>query len=227
MAKPMTEENFDTRGEATRLALIHAGLELFGEYGFKATTTRMLADHAKANVSAIPYYFKNKEGLYTGVVEYIADQVRRQIGGTLANVSAALDNPEFNKDEARRHLLAMMASLSYLFLENKEARSWALILLKEQIKPSAAFDVVYDNIMRHVHQVISTLIARVLECKPDDNIAIIKTHMLIGQILIFLSARETLLRRLGVKELTPEYLQMIQELLEQHVLACVQVAEDA
>ncbi|MFP4031684.1 MAG: TetR family transcriptional regulator, partial [Desulfococcaceae bacterium] len=59
------------RGDETRRALIHAGLELFGEYGIKGTSTRMLAELSGANVAAIPYHFGSKRGLYLAVVAHI------------------------------------------------------------------------------------------------------------------------------------------------------------
>jgi AcrR family transcriptional regulator len=221
----MIEENFDKRGEATRQALIKAGLELFGEYGFKATSTRMLAEHANANISAIPYYFRSKEGLYTAVIEYIAQQIQQKLGHSYTSVRAALEKPELNNDEAQTHLITMMDSLAHLFVESEEAKSWALIILKEQIKPTPAYNILYDNVMKHEHRVLSALIARMIGGKPDDEIAIIKAHMLIGQVLIFLSAREALLRRLGVKQLTSQHISLIKALLWKHAIACIQVEE--
>lgn len=221
----MIEETFDKRGEATRQALIDAGLELFGEYGFKATSTRMLAEHANANISSIPYYFRNKEGLYTAVIEYIAEQIQRKLGHSYTSVGAALEKPELSNDEVQTHLVTMMEALAHLFIESEKAKSWALIILKEQIKPTSAYDILYDNVIKHEHKVLSTLIARMIGCEPDDEIAVIKAHMLIGQVLIFLSARETLLRRLGVKKLTSRHVNLIDTLLYKQAIACIQVEQ--
>lgn len=221
----MIEETFDKRGEATRQALIEAGLALFGEYGFKATSTRMLAEHANANVSAIPYYFRSKEGLYTAVIDYIAEQIQLKLGHSYTSVRAALEKSELNNNEAQTHLVTMMEALAHLFVESDEAKSWALIILKEQIKPTPAYDILYDNVIKHEHQVLSTLIARMIGCKPDAEIAVIKAHTLIGQVLIFLSARETLLRRLGVKKLTSRHVNLINTLLYKQAIACIQVEE--
>ena len=69
-------DSHDKRGDSTRFALIEAGLDLFGEFGFKGTTTRMLSDSASANISAIPYYFGSKKGLYLAVMEYIVERMQ-------------------------------------------------------------------------------------------------------------------------------------------------------
>ena len=67
----------DSRGANARLALIEAGMDLFGEYGFKGATTRMIADQAEVNISAIAYYFGGKEELYYAVAEFILSEMVR------------------------------------------------------------------------------------------------------------------------------------------------------
>ena len=93
-------EKIGKRGEGTRYALILSGLELFGEYGVKGTTTRMLADHSKANISAIKYYFGSKEGLYLGVVEHIADSISRHSGNFESEISRRIVARDISKDES-------------------------------------------------------------------------------------------------------------------------------
>ena len=69
--------------DETAQKLILAGMELFGQYGFKGTTTRMIAEAADSNIGSIAYYFDNKTGLYHAIARHIA----RAHGGdiTLAN----------------------------------------------------------------------------------------------------------------------------------------------
>lgn len=207
--------------DGTRHALIMAGLELFGEHGFKATTTRMLAERADANVSAIPYYFGGKEGLYMAVIEYIGGRLSGNVGPAYASIQRALEDNNLGRDEAEEHIVTLLGSLAHLLLENEEARRWAVIVIKEQLKPSPAFDIIYDNVMRHVHGALCGLIARLTGREPDDPIVIFKAHTLLGQVFIFLSGQETLLRRLGVKKLEKEHVATIKELLGQHAVACI------
>ena len=78
------------RSEETRDALIGAGLELFGENGFNATTTRMVASRAGANIAAIPYYFGGKKGLYHAVVEHIMMRADSHLGETRTAIMAQM-----------------------------------------------------------------------------------------------------------------------------------------
>jgi TetR/AcrR family transcriptional regulator, regulator of cefoperazone and chloramphenicol sensitivity len=54
-------------GEDSRRRLMLAGLRLFAEKGFAATSIRELALAAEVNVAAISYYFGDKAGLYRAV----------------------------------------------------------------------------------------------------------------------------------------------------------------
>jgi AcrR family transcriptional regulator len=53
---------------------MEAAFELFGKYGFEGTSVRDIAQKADANIAAINYHFKSKEGLYWEImVQTFAD----------------------------------------------------------------------------------------------------------------------------------------------------------
>lgn len=51
------------------VALMDAAKSLFGKFGFDATSVKMIAERAKANVSLISYYFDGKEGLFRACIQ--------------------------------------------------------------------------------------------------------------------------------------------------------------
>ena len=55
----------------TKQRILVTATEMFGNSGFKATTVREICKLAGTNVSAINYYFGDKEGLYRAVLEDI------------------------------------------------------------------------------------------------------------------------------------------------------------
>lgn len=59
-----TTSTAQSRGDETRGRILYAALRIFGEVGYVQAITRRIAEPAGVEVSAIKYYFDNKEGLY-------------------------------------------------------------------------------------------------------------------------------------------------------------------
>src|SRR5258706_12740871 len=52
--------------------LIAAASEEFARHGFAGARVRQIVDAARANVAAVNYYFRGKEGLYRATLRYLA-----------------------------------------------------------------------------------------------------------------------------------------------------------
>jgi TetR/AcrR family transcriptional regulator, regulator of cefoperazone and chloramphenicol sensitivity len=213
----------EKRGDSTRIMLIQAGLELFGEYGFKATTTRMLADHAGANISAIPYYFGSKKGLYLAVMQHIVERLQENFGNASDSVRTLLEEQPISKMDAMATMKLMMQTMARLFVESDEPKAWVQLIMREQARPTEAFDIIYKGQMMHVQKMYASLIAVCTGLEPGSMEVKLRCHALIGQILVFIVSRESLLRHLGVKQLQAEHIQMIYRILMAHTEACLQI----
>lgn len=213
------DENASKRGDITRQSLIEAGLELFGEYGFKGTSTRMIANLSGANISAIPYYFGSKEGLYKAVAEHILERIGSYTGRESRAIQQELQAGDLDKAKALVLLKRIMESFATMFVDSDEPKNWALIIMREQVKPTEIFDLFYKGMMQNMHGLISLLIAVHVGLDPKGEEATIRAHAFMGQILIFLSSRETLLRQLGVKKLSHKHVELIHKVLLGHVEA--------
>ncbi|MGN0373031.1 MAG: TetR family transcriptional regulator [Enterocloster sp.] len=71
-----SKQKKDTDPSSTKEKLINAGIRLFSEHGFEATTTRMLADAAGANNAAVYFHFGTKEHLYSEVLNTVAKNMK-------------------------------------------------------------------------------------------------------------------------------------------------------
>jgi AcrR family transcriptional regulator len=63
--------------EATKQALLAAGLRVFAERGYDAATTREVAQTAGVNEQLIQRYFGGKEGLLLAIIERFGEAERR------------------------------------------------------------------------------------------------------------------------------------------------------
>jgi len=230
----MATESLDTeprravrRGADTRQALILAGLALFGEHGPDGTTTRMLAAHSGANVASIPYYFGSKEGLYLAVVEYIVERVQSHLAEAVQPVRQRVERGGLTRAEARDALVSVMQAMASMFVESDEPRAWAQIIVREQSRPTAAFDVLYQGQIQPMQSLIAALVAAATGLHAGSNEVKLRTHALIGQVLGFLVARESLLRHLGAQRLNAGHVDNIHAILDAHVRACLDAAPAA
>jgi len=211
----------DRRGAATRDALIMAGLELFGEHGLTGTSTRMLAERAGANVAAIPYYFGSKDGLYLAVVEYIVRRVQTHLGESTRGLMPLIERGDLAPEAARAALDTVMRVMASLFVESDEPKAWAQIIVREQSRPTAAFDILYEGQIKQMQGLIAALIGACTGLDAEGDEVKLRTHALIGQVLGFLMARESLLRHLGVRQLRSGHINAIHAVLRAHARACL------
>jgi len=81
--KPVKKRN----AEATKSRLLEVGEDLFSDHGFDRTTLEMIANAANVNKAMIRYYYKDKAGLYSAIVESV-------VSDTLAHLEHALPDTE-------------------------------------------------------------------------------------------------------------------------------------
>lgn len=183
----------------TRKKLISAALDLFGRLGFEATSTRAIADAAGANIGSIKYHFSGKEGLYAAVAEHIGEQISETIMPIVAEAQARPEEP--TPDKAREILIAMLSGFNHMMVANPETEGWARFVMREQMAPSIAFDILYERVMGRAHGFMTKLVATITGDPPESATARLTAFALIGQVLIFRVGRAAVLRRMGWKRL--------------------------
>jgi len=204
-------------GEETRQRLIDAALAVFGEFGFDGASTRMLADRARANLAAIPYHFRSKEGLYRAAAQYIVDRVAEQTAPLLEEIEQALRILPLERGKALELMHRYTDTLVAILVGSREADGWAAFIMREQLQPGAAFDVLYEGMMRRVGDAGTALLASILKRPKNDPTVNLRSVALLGQILIFRNCRQTALRRLGWKEFSDDRLKLIQSVIRENV----------
>lgn len=221
----MNSNSSKSTKEDPRHRLIDAGLEVFGTHGFEGATTRMLAAKAGVNQAAIPYYYGGKEGLYHAVVGYIAENAGRFMLPVTEKITAALQTDDLSADAAVDLLVEQLSAFIQLVGQG-ESRRWGRIIIREQMQPTKAFDIIYDRVIRRVHEACTGLIGHILRIPPASEAAIIRAHSVVGQAMIFQAARETILRRLGRREFTFDDIEAIRSIVEDQIRSALKPYEN-
>jgi AcrR family transcriptional regulator len=87
-----------------RQDILAAAMELFAKNGFRGTTTRDLATQAEVNEAIIFRHFKNKEELYSAILEFKACEDRDARIEELERLAAANADRKFFETLGRRFL---------------------------------------------------------------------------------------------------------------------------
>jgi len=202
------------RGPLARAALIRAGVQVFGENSLASATTREIAQLAGQNISAIAYYFGNKEGLYFAVAHHICDTLVERLGPLLDEIEAQLGQGT-HEPEVCLHMFGRLigASLS----THQEMLTVTSIVVKEQMHPTKAFDILYEGCLERLHQVGARLIEAYTGETPGQQETVLRFHALLGQSLAFRFARETIVRRAGWSDIGPAQVALIERVVTEQV----------
>ncbi len=180
------------RGAETRQQLVEAGLDVFGRLGYEGASTREIAKAANANLAAIVYHFGGKEALHIAVAEHVVQSILARIGPTLAiaNEPQSTATP----DAARATLHRLIETMINVLLGTEEATRWARFLVREQMYPTAAFEVIY-GFMSGATATAAHMVATILGRPIDENVRL-TVFTLLGQVLVFRLAQALILRRM-------------------------------
>jgi len=188
--------------EETRLRLVTSGLMLFGSAGRDGVSTRDLSQAAGTTLNAITYHFGGKDGMYLAVAEHIVETTGARLRNAADAGLAGLDDVGSAVATARVGML--LAAVVRTVLEAPDAAARGGFILREQLQPTVAFDVLHAGFVAHLHVALTRLTARATGGDAGDPAMIILAHGLLGQALIFGMARQTLARCLGKEALGPD-----------------------
>ncbi|MGV2287748.1 CerR family C-terminal domain-containing protein [Trinickia sp. YCB016] len=193
------------RGDETRMRIITAAIDLFGEHGFAAASTRDIAARAGVNAPALQYYFENKEGVYRACAEYFADQVWTTFEPVLRSASEALESSA-GVAQLIDAFIAIQDRIADNMFKMPKSPSHRLFFVREQggREPPIASEILQERVRGPLNSVSVALIAKITGTSTDDTVTRIRVLSLYGQLMLFhLSPRSALLH-LGWQEIDAE-----------------------
>ena len=110
---------FTPKLDETRLRLIEAAGEIFAEVGYEAATVRQITNKAKANLSAVNYYFGDKRGLYQTILKSIGEDIYAQLKQRCSSGPA--------EDRLRCFVFTILTQ------ESASRRPWAHLLMAREV----------------------------------------------------------------------------------------------
>lgn len=186
------------RGEETRLRIIQAAIDVFGERGFDGATTREIAQRAGVNPPALQYYFENKDGVYRACADHIACSSRERYEPIMARVETELA-AGVSDDEAIALFCDLLDVLAEHLLNATDYRSRHLFMARVQSghAPEDGIEVLRNKVSHPVNRTATALLSRLSGLPADNPTLRMKSLMLFGQVLVFHVARPMALHLMG------------------------------
>ena len=213
MAIPKT----NSRGKDTRSRLLSVATQLFSDRGYEGVSTREIAAAANTTLPAIPHHFGSKEGLYQAVFATIAEDIERQLSPAASAALAVLDNKRASRAEMINALENLVLIHARAFLQNPS--EWGQLVVREQLRPTAALVTVNQVLERRLFDPLLRLIAKLTHSSSRTGQVKLKVMTLLGRVLVFRFARTSLLNLMGWEELNPARINLILGFLRREVRA--------
>lgn len=184
------------KGEETRIRLLDAALQSFGNRGFSLVTTREIVKAAGTTLPALTYYFGNKEGLYLACAQEIVASFRQGVGATSDVAAAALQRP-LPAPEARDLLKRLFRALARFLLSSQMAQDRTLFVQREMASPGPAFEILYSQLWRPGIELAAELIGRAAGDERAGANHRVRAVMMIASLTGFRSGQRVIERTAG------------------------------
>lgn len=145
------------RGEDTRRRLLEEAIVLFAEHGYKAVSTRAIAQAAGVNHAGIGFHFHNKSGLHQEAVGEMVREFSRICQAFLDALAPVLDARVPDRRALRLALRSAVADFVASSVETRRMRLLNRLYLQEQLTRSKAADQVYREVARPILETLERL----------------------------------------------------------------------
>ncbi len=177
--------------------LLEVAIDHFGRLGREGASTRAIARDADTLMSSITYHFKGKDGLYLACAEHIALTMRGKIAPIVDRL--ALPTPAA---EARATIEALVGGMVVIMMQ-EDIAPIARFVVREQMSPTPAFDILYDGAMRHIVEPLVALLITIAGDRLKLEEARMRAFSLLGQVFALRFGRAALMRVTGWESVGP------------------------
>jgi AcrR family transcriptional regulator len=207
--KPRRRAPQPASSDATRDKLMDAAGRVFADRGYDAATVREICRLAHANVAAVNYHFRDKQGLYAEILS------KMKHAAQLERMSATLTESAPPEEILRRAIKVRIQGLRTDRLPDWHFR----ILAREFAHPTPAMTRMIDEIAKPLYGRLLSLVGQLIGRPADDEKTRLCTQSVWGQIFLYALACPVLTRLWPEMKMTPDQLDRIADHIADFSLA--------
>jgi AcrR family transcriptional regulator len=172
-----------------RQRLLEAAGEVFAEKGFKGATVKAITDRAGANIAAVNYYFRDKEGLYVEAVKSACHCQNQQF-----------PLPDWAPGTSPVQKLADFIRTMASRMTDNSARPWQRqLMLQEMASPSPACTELVRDVIRPMAEKLGDIVGELLPDAPPRKRNLV-AFSVVGQCLYYRLAQPIVVQLVGEEE---------------------------
>lgn len=163
-------------------------------------------------MAAVNYHFRDKEGLYTAVLEYAHLRALEKY---------PLGGPQFEALPAAGRLAAFIRHAIFKLFDDDMTACRFKLMAWEMIEPTAALDTLVANVIRPLEQLLRSIVRDLLPGASDEQVRLCELSI-IGQCLHHRHGQAVIQRLFPEQEYGPEKLQCLADHITQFSLQALQ-----
>lgn len=181
--------------EESRAAILHAAAQEFAEHGIAGARTDAIAREARVNKALLYYYFKDKETLYSAVLD-------EAFGGLKSSVFAVLDSDLPPKEKI---LAYAGAYFDFIATNQLYPRLMQREMMRAREGQSHHIDKIIGNYIRPIFERVAEVMQKGIaasEFRPVNPAHFVPS--MIAMIVFYFSSAPMMQKIVGFNPLTPE-----------------------
>ncbi len=200
----MKEEGRSAKATRDRIVEVAAGM--FAEHGFQQVTVRDICSRAGANLAAVNYHFRDKEGLYLEVFRYARSRAFEEY--PLPAGGDGMTSPEARLREFVRTTLLRI-------LDEGEDAYLAKLMAREFMEPTRALDMMLEETIRPSFHLLGSIVRDLLGEGASEEEVRLSCASVVGQCFHYFYARPVVERLFGLEGYSGE----MKEVLVEHIVS--------
>lgn len=157
-----------TDSTTTKEKLLQAGLKLFSEYGYDATTTRMISKEAGVTLSSISFHFETKETFYKSVINRAVDILDQYLNPLFSEINDLYSKNLLNSDNAWDYISELLKMQINWYFDEKYSTVVKLII-REHNFSEGQDEFFYNVLYNKAVELLSRLITTATNNKDNEN----------------------------------------------------------
>jgi predicted transcriptional regulator len=196
----------------TKRNILKVATDMFSKADFDSISTRDIAKKAGVNLSAISYYFKNKEGLYIAVIKQSIDNIKERNRNWInLMINFSVNNSQ--DDNLKNFLLIMDGFVDCVMKNSKYIGPNSVIWSNYNSKIGLITEIVYERLHIPLYNAFAKIISSITNLNIDDPKMIFVVNTITGQLIEVLIHRDMILKTLNIKEFDTKQLNILKEVI--------------